>query len=41
MSNVSGRKKELLPSAARTATKVGAPVSLPSDAKDIGILLCK
>ena len=39
MSDVSGRKKELLASAARTATAVGSSVSLPSDAKGIGILL--
>jgi len=39
MSNVSGRKKELLASAARTVTTVGNPISLPLDAKDIGIML--
>ena len=39
MSDVSGRKKQLLASEARTATAVGNLVSLPPDAKGIGILL--
>ena len=38
MSNVIGKKLELLASAARTVTTTGNAVSLPSNAKDIGIL---
>ena len=39
MSDVSGRKIELLASAARTVTTVGNAKSLPLDATGIGILL--
>ena len=39
MSNVSGRKQELLPSAARTATATSDSVGLPLDATGIGILM--
>ena len=39
MANVVEKKKELLASAARTATTTGEPVSIPGDATDIGILM--
>lgn len=39
MANVAGKKLELLASVARTATATSEPLSLPNNAKDIGIVL--
>ncbi len=39
MANVSGNKIQLLASAARTATATSEAIALPSNAKDIGIVL--
>lgn len=39
MSDVSGRSQELLASTARTATETSSAVSLPTDAKGVGILM--